>query len=124
MPKQFKLIIARTHDSELTSKMSSLSEEYANSVAVVFIPKSSMAEIGVKDGDSVEVSSLFGSVVVRVRIDEGLEGDVAVMPMGPWSMSLIPPFMGQEGFPIYGRVMVSIKPTSRGITKLQEILNS
>lgn len=82
-----------------------------------------MAEIGVKDGDKVEVSSLFGSVVVKVKADDGLEDGVAVMPMSPWSMSLIPPFMGQEGFPIYGRTIVSIKPASRSITELQELLN-
>jgi formylmethanofuran dehydrogenase subunit D len=123
MSKQFKLIIVRTHDSELMSKIGSLSSDYVNSVAVVFISKSSMAEIGVKDGDMVEVSSLFNSVVVRVKVDDGLEDGVAVMPMGPWSMSLVPPFMGQEGFPIYGRTTVSIKPTSRSITELQELLN-
>jgi len=123
MSKQFKLIIARTHNSELMSKIGSLNNDYANSVAVVFISKSSMAEIGVKDGDKVEVSSLFGSVVVKVKADDGLEDGVAVMPMSPWSMSLIPPFMGQEGFPIYGRTIVSIKPASRSITELQELLN-
>ncbi|MEM1544828.1 MAG: molybdopterin dinucleotide binding domain-containing protein [Candidatus Methanomethylicia archaeon] len=122
--RQFKLVITRTHNSELMSKMGSLNSEYANSVAIVSISKSSMVEMGIKNGDNVEVSSLFNSVVVRVKADESLEDDVAVMPMSPWSMSLLPPFMGQEGFPIYGRVMVSIKPTSKTTTKLQELLSS
>ncbi|RLE51290.1 MAG: hypothetical protein DRJ21_00465 [Candidatus Methanomethylicota archaeon] len=104
------LIIERTHDQELAAKISTCNEEYVKSSAIAFLSKNDMEKLKIKDGDCIEVSFMTSRVLVRAYGKEGVNEGIIVMPLSPWSMNLIPLIISPEGFPIYGRITVTVKP--------------
>ncbi len=104
------LLIERTHDQELASKISTCSDEYVKFCALAFLSKTDMEKLGIKDGDCIELSFMTSKVVVKAFSKEDIEEGLIIMPLSPWSMALIPPIVSSEGHPVYGRIKVTVKP--------------
>lgn len=107
-----KLLILPLHNQELTSRVSTCSEEYVESSAMALLSSSDMKKLNVKDGDCIELSFLGVKVIVRVFELEKLSEGFIVLPPGPWAMSLLPTIINSEGQPVYGRITVNVKPAN------------
>jgi len=88
----------RTVDQGVSMEKGKTSPEYSEKVAVVFVHPEDASLIGVKEGETVRVSTEFGSVVVRCVFGNTERGTV-FMPMGPWANFLTSPLTEGTGMP-------------------------
>ncbi len=111
------LISGRTVEQGTSLEISKTSEEYSKNVAMVMMNENDMKEIGAKEGENVEVSTKFGSTVVRCkesRIDHG----IAFMPYGPWANMVISADTQGTGMPDSKGVEAEILATDKDILKI------
>lgn len=111
------LISGRTVEQGTSLEISKTSEEYSNNVAMIMMNENDMKEIGVKEGENVEVNTKFGSAVVRCkesRIDHG----IAFMPYGPWANMVIGADTQGTGMPDSKGVEAEILATDKDILKI------
>lgn len=118
------LLVMRTHDQVLASKISTCSDEFVKSSAIALLSTEDMEELGIRDGDCIELSFLDSKVVVKAYRREGLRRGYLIMPLSPWSMALLPPMLSRDGHPVYGRITVSVKPANCDITPLDSLIFS
>ncbi len=111
------LISGRTVEQGTSLEMSKTSEEYSNNVAMIMMNENDMKEIGVKEGENVEINTKFGSAVVRCkesRIDRG----IAFMPYGPWANMVISADTQGTGMPDSKGVEAEILATDKDVLKI------
>ena len=104
----------RTEKQGTSLEIGKTSEEYSKNVAVIMMNENDMKEIGVKEGEHVEVSTKFGSAVVRCkgsRIDRG----TAFMPYGPWVNMVIGADTQGTGMPNSKGVETEILATDKDV---------
>ncbi len=88
---EYKLIIVRTFEGESACIGNFDPERMTNACARAYINPVDAEKEGLCDGDNIVISSGQGEVVVRVfSSKEVLEGHI-VMPLGVWSLALLPP---------------------------------
>lgn len=124
MSLQLTLIVARTHDQELTAKIGTATNEYKKAVAVAFLSKSDLNKLKIKSGENIEVSFMDSSIVIKAFESDEVREGMILMPLGPWAMAVLPSFTGQHGFPVYGRVIVTVKPSVREVSNLEELFTT
>ncbi len=112
------------HDQVLASKISTCSDEFEKASAVAYLAPEDMEELGIRDGDCIEISFLDSRVVVKAYKREGLSKGLLIMPFGPWSMALLPSMLSADGHQVYGRITVSVKPATCKVTSLESLLFS
>ncbi len=61
------------------------SEEYRDLSAVIVLDSEDLEKIGVKEGDTVKISSERGSVIATVKGSEKEHPGIGYMPEGAWS---------------------------------------
>ncbi len=61
------------------------SEEYQDLSAVIVLDSDDLEKIGVKESDTVKISSEHGSVVATVKESEKEHSGIGYMPEGAWS---------------------------------------
>lgn len=65
---------------------------YVDAAAICHMNREMMDEMGLKEGDNIQVVSNFGDVVVRVvKTKETLPDGMIFIPMGPWANRVIDP---------------------------------
>jgi formylmethanofuran dehydrogenase subunit D len=104
------LISGRTVEQGASLEVGKTSEQYFESVAVVELSISDADTLGVGDGDPVEVSTAYGSVVVRVRRSESLVRGMIFFPYGPWANRVFGASTGGTGMPSFKGVKATIRP--------------
>jgi formylmethanofuran dehydrogenase subunit D len=116
------LITGTTVTQAQSKEGSKLSPRYMESVAICEISDVDMEKLGVKPGDHVKISSLHGSVVVKVvKAKEQNEG-VVFMPPSPWSNLVTGHPTGGTGIPTFKSLEVEVNPApDEPILTLQEI---
>jgi formylmethanofuran dehydrogenase subunit D len=124
MSLQLTLIVARTHDQELTAKTGTVTDEYKKAAAAAFLSKSDLNRLGLKSGENIEVSFMGSSIVVKAFESDEVREGMILIPLGPWAMAVLPSFTGQHGFPVYGRVTVTVKPSVREVSNLKELFTT
>lgn len=114
----------RTVDQGVSLEKGKTSSEYFDKVAVAFLHPEDARELGVKEGETVRVSTEFGSVVVRCRLGNTERGSVFI-PMGPWANALTSPLTEGTGMPsLKGlRARVEAVPGEKP-TGLEELLRA
>lgn len=77
------LVSGRTSKQGTSLEVGKTSDEYFDNVAVIEMNEDDIKEIGAKESKPVEVSTKFGSTVVRCK-KSNLDRGIAFMPYGPW----------------------------------------
>jgi formylmethanofuran dehydrogenase subunit D len=80
-----------------------------------------MEELHVADGDTVEVHTDHGSVVVKCTSAD-IEKDMGFMPYGPWANLLIGGDTQGTGMPDSKGVEADVKKTDKSIDKVDDIM--
>ncbi|NPA28364.1 MAG: hypothetical protein GXN91_04920 [Epsilonproteobacteria bacterium] len=84
----------------------SLNTQFELGEEVVYIPP----KVGIKDNEEVKISSEFGELILKAKIDEGLRKDTIAILMGTKGVNkLTPPTASSEGDnACYGDIKVKI----------------
>ncbi|MEM2271696.1 MAG: molybdopterin dinucleotide binding domain-containing protein [Archaeoglobaceae archaeon] len=117
-----ELITGRTLDQGATVE-EKLSEEYFKAVSYIELNEEDFKLLGLKEGDSVKVSTDFGEVVVFAKKGEVPRG-VAFIPMGPYANMVIDPTTDGTGMPQFKGVKAKIEKTGERVKMVKELLEA
>jgi formylmethanofuran dehydrogenase subunit D len=118
------LITGRTIDQGVGKEMGKGSQEYFDSTAVCFIDKSDMLKLGIKSGTNVQVTSKYGSVIVKaVKFPSGITPGMVFIPCGLWANAICGDETFGMGMPMYKGFPVEVEPApNKSVLKLDELL--
>lgn len=120
---EMKLVVARSFESDIAGTESKLSQEYIDATARVSFHKSDLQKLGLKDGKNVNLKSDAGSVIVKAfGSDKATEG-IAVMPHGPWALSLVNVPSDEQPPTIHG-VSITATRSDENITRPESLFLS
>lgn len=118
------LISGRTAEQGAGLEVGKTSEQYFKSVAALELSITDADELGLEDGDPVDVSTPHGSVVVITRRSEGLDPGLAFFPYGPWANQIFGSYTGGTGMPSLRGVKATVKSAKgRAILTLDELVD-
>ncbi|MEM2727045.1 MAG: molybdopterin dinucleotide binding domain-containing protein [Archaeoglobaceae archaeon] len=117
-----ELISGRTLDQGATVE-EKLSEEYFKAVNYIELNEDDFKLLGLKEGDSVKVSTEFGEVVVFAKLGEMPKG-LAFIPMGPYANAVIDPATDGTGMPQFKGVKAKIEKTGERVKTVKELLEA
>jgi formylmethanofuran dehydrogenase subunit D len=96
---------------------------YVDAAAVCNMNRNQMEELGVKDGDNIEVVSQYGDVVVKVvTAKEELPDVMIYIPMGPWANRVIRPNTDSTATPSFKNIPVEINPTDEAVLDMPTLM--
>lgn len=116
------LLSGRTTKQGITAEIGKTSDEYLQNVALIQLNPKVMGELGVKDGDTVEIQTKYGSAVVKCQ-ESDVEENLGFMPYGPWANLLIGSETHGTGMPDSKGVEADIAKTDKGVESVDEIMN-
>ncbi len=118
---KMRLIISHAFDADVESAKDKFSPEYQSAAAKVTLSKGDMQKLSLKDGRTVQVKSAIGDVIVQVFVDDKGRDGIAVMPYGPWALSLID--VPKDGSPpqLHG-ISVTLTKSDNDVTPLLDLL--
>ncbi len=113
---ELKLVLARRLDVDTAAaKHGTLSATYREVAARIRLSTPDAQRLNVKAGDTVQVKSKTGEVVVQVHVDDKTPEGVAIMSPGPYANTLLPTSLPHQGTPI------TIKPVDAAVTLVEEL---
>ena len=105
------LITGRTIDQGVGKEMGKGSKEYFDSSAVCFIDKSDMIKLNIKSGTNVQVTSKYGSVIVKaVKFPSGITPGMVFIPAGLWANAICGDETFGMGMPMFKGFSVEVQP--------------
>ncbi|MBS7619705.1 hypothetical protein KEJ21_03565 [Candidatus Bathyarchaeota archaeon] len=103
------LISARTIEQGIGLEIGKTSEQYQNSVSVIELNPSDFESLEISEGETVEVESDYGSVLVKCRSSQDVPKGRAFMPYGPWANKLFSSSTRCSGMPQLKGIKVRVK---------------
>nr|MDO8080156.1 molybdopterin dinucleotide binding domain-containing protein [Candidatus Freyarchaeota archaeon] len=97
------------------------SKSYVESTAVVLLSKEDMDRYGIKNGDSVKVTTKFGAVVVKAYQTDETKKGIALMPNGPWFNSIADPDIDTTGNNSYYVLNAGIEATNEEVLGTEKL---
>jgi formylmethanofuran dehydrogenase subunit D len=86
---------------------------YFEEASCCFIHPMDLMDLDMEEGEHVEVTSEWGSVVLRTVSCEDLRRGMVFVPMGPFANHIIPPRTHSTGMPDFKSIPVELKYTDR-----------
>ena len=115
------LLSGRTTKQGVTAEIGKTSDDYLQNVAQIQVNQKVMDQLGVTDGDPVEVTTQFGTAVVACQQSD-IDETMGFMPYGPWSNLLIGSDTQSTGMPDSKGIPAEIKQTDKEIESVDDIL--
>jgi formylmethanofuran dehydrogenase subunit D len=125
MPKlKVSLLTGRTIDQGKGKEMGKLSKEYLESVIICQIDPKDMKLVGIKENTNVQVTTDFGSVVLRaVKSARAPHPKVVFIPYGPWASLIMNPKTHGTGMPSMKGIPAEIESApNKKVLSLQDLL--
>ena len=120
------LLTGRTIEQGAGKERGKSSKEYVESVSVCFMDPEDMKKLGVKDGTNVQVSTAFGSVVVKAKKSlRAPHQGVIFIPYGLWANVVVDPETHGIGMPSFKGIPAVVEPASdKPVLGLEELLKT
>ncbi len=120
------LLTGRTIEQGAGKERGKSSKEYVESVSVCFMDPEDMKKLGVKDGTNVQVSTAFGSVVVKAKKSlRAPHQGVIFIPYGLWANVVVDPETHGIGMPSLKGIPATVEPASdKPVLGLEELLKT
>jgi len=120
------LLTGRTIEQGAGKERGKSSKEYVESVSVCFMDPEDMKKLGVKDGVNVQVSTAFGSVVVKAKKSlRAPHPGVIFIPYGLWANVVVDPETHGIGMPSFKGVPATVEPApDKPVLGLEELLKT
>jgi formylmethanofuran dehydrogenase subunit D len=97
-------------------------EEHQKRSAQIFLDKSDLDQIGLKDGQEVRAENESGKIVITARLsDDDPHPGLAFMVASPWSNQLMRDDVCAAGAP--GEAKARISPSEDQVTEISEIFD-
>ena len=82
-----------------------------------------MNDVGVKEGDSVKITSEYGSVVVKaVLAKEAQPEDMVYVPMGPWANKVIRPSTDSTATPSFKNTPITLEASDEPVLDMPSLM--
>jgi formylmethanofuran dehydrogenase subunit D len=127
MPKLgVSLLTGRTIEQGRGKELGKLSEDYWESVTVCEMDPDDMVHVGVAENETVEVTTHFGSTVLKVvKSLRAPHPKVVFVPYGPPANVLVDPETHGTGMPSLKGIRADIEPApGEKVLSLQELLKT
>lgn len=116
------LLSGRTTKQGVTAEIGKTSDDYLQNVALIQLNQNVMQELGLADGDSVEVTTESGSVVVKCQKSD-IEENMGFMPYGPWANLLVGSDTQSTGMPDSKGLEADIAKTDKSVERVDELMS-
>ncbi len=118
------LITGRTIDQGVGKEMGKGSKEYFESAAICFLDPVDIKKLGLKNGSNVQVTSKFGSVVVKSKkFPRGVMPGMIFIPCGLWANAVCGDDTYSMGMPLFKGFPVDVEPApNKPVLTLDELL--
>jgi len=118
------LLTGRTIEQGVGKEQGKSSKEYLESVSVCYIDPEDLKKLGIKEKTNVQVSTKFGSVIIRaVKSVRGPHEGMVFIPYGPWANVVVDPDTDSIGMPSLKGIPADVELASdRQIADLAELL--
>ena len=96
---------------------------YIDYAGICNMEQSQFDELGIKEGDNVEVVSEWGNVVLKtVKAKEALPEGMVYVPMGPWANRIVRPNTDSTAMPSFKNVPVEIFATDKPVLDMPTLM--
>lgn len=118
------LLTGRTIEQGVGKEHGKSSKEYVESVSVCYMDPEDMKKLGVKDKTNIQVSTFFGSVVVKaLKSLRAPHPGVIFIPYGPWANVVVDPETHGIGMPSFKGIPATVEPApEKPVLGLEELL--
>ena len=117
------LLTGRTIDQGKGKEFGKLSEEYWKSVAICEMDPNDIKELGIRENDTIKITTDSGSAVVRVvKSKRTPHPKVVFIPYGPWASLIVDPKTHGTGMPSLKGIEAWVEPTGERVLGLPELL--
>ncbi len=116
------LLSGRTTKQGVTAEIGKTSDDYLQSVAVIQLNPKAMDQLGIKDGDTVEVQTQHGACVVKSQKAD-IEENKGFIPYGPWANLVIGTDTQGTGMPDSKGVEAEVTKTDKPVESVDTILS-
>jgi formylmethanofuran dehydrogenase subunit D len=120
---ELKLVIVRSFKTDVESARGIPSEKYTTESAVVRLNNNDLRRLSVKEGGTISLKSPSGAVVVTAIIDDKTPEGSAIMPYGPWALTLVA-IPDNDLPPMLHGIAVTATRSKEDITSLDALLGS
>ncbi|MEM0313470.1 MAG: molybdopterin dinucleotide binding domain-containing protein [Candidatus Bathyarchaeia archaeon] len=104
------LITGRTISQGVTREGKKLLRDYVEAAAICELDPGDMEKLGIREGDTVKIRTIQGSVVVKAKVStQAPHPGIAFMPIGPWANEIISSETGSIGMPSFKGVAAEIE---------------
>ncbi len=117
-----KIISGRTSQQGVGLEVGKTSEEYYESVTYIELSTGDAGSLGVGDGDSVNVETAHGSVVVSAKLSDKLEPGTSFFPYGLWANQVFGSETGGTGMPKFKGIDAEVSSSSAGVPSLADLI--
>ncbi|MEM3383511.1 MAG: molybdopterin dinucleotide binding domain-containing protein [Nitrososphaerales archaeon] len=105
------LLTGRSLKQGMGKELGKVSDKYMESVSVCEVHPKDAEELGLKEGDSIRVTTQFGSIIVKCNISQNIaKPGVVFIPYGPYANMLIDPTTDSSGMPSFKGITAEIEP--------------
>ena len=112
----------RTSQQGVGLEVGKTSEEYFKSVTYIELSTGDAGMLGVGDGDTVEVETAHGSVVVSARLSDKLEPGASFFPYGLWANQVFGSETNGTGMPAFKGVEAEVSASGAGVPSLADLV--
>lgn len=96
---------------------------YVDSAAICYMNEEQLNAVGVKVGDSVKISSDYGSVVVKAVLAKEAQPDGMIyVPMGPWANKVIRPTTDSTATPSFKNTPVTLEASDEPVLDMPSLM--
>ncbi|MGL4669312.1 MAG: tungsten-dependent formylmethanofuran dehydrogenase subunit FwdD [Methanobacteriaceae archaeon] len=96
---------------------------YIDYAAICNLTQAQFDELGIEEGDHIEILSPYGDVVVKtVKAKEELPEGMIYVPMGPWANRVIRPDTDSTATPSFKNIPVDIIATDKPVLDMPTLM--
>ncbi|MGQ9468727.1 MAG: molybdopterin dinucleotide binding domain-containing protein [Nitrososphaerales archaeon] len=105
------LLTGRSLKQGMGKELSKVSDKYRESVAICEIHPKDAEDLGLKEGDSIRVTTQFGSIVVKCNPSRNIpKPGVIFIPYGPYASMIVGSGTDSTGMPTFKGIVAEVEP--------------
>jgi formylmethanofuran dehydrogenase subunit D len=118
------LLTGRTRRQGVGLEAGKLSKIYYEATTQIRLDPSDLEKLKIEPGDTVEVTTEHGSVVLRAEIAPRASEGMGFIPYGPWANCVISGDTDSTGMPTMKGLKAKVTPTpNKQVLSLQELFD-
>jgi formylmethanofuran dehydrogenase subunit D len=120
------LLTGRTIEQGVGKERGKSSEEYFEAVSVCFMDAQDMKKLGIKSGTNVQVTTPYGSVVVKaVKYARAPTSGLIYIPYGPWANAVCSNKTSSIGMPSFKGTPAEVEPApDKPVLSMEQLLKN